>query len=139
MCLDTVYFKIFKLEPMWFGLDNKNLGYNDFLRNLSLSRIASAPGYVCVTRVAQIFLSFPLISTTSLHCSQNLKVNSWLLRFDAAAPILHGIEQTTAHWKALDQSFLLSRCSLESVQGWLRGSQNGLRQNHQSKILASTI
>jgi hypothetical protein len=66
-------------------------------------------------------------------------VNSWLLRFDAAALILIGIVRTMAHWKALDQSFLLSRRSLESEQGWLRGCQNGLMQKHQSKILASTI
>jgi hypothetical protein len=44
-----------------------------------------------------------------------------------------------AHWKALDQSFLLSRRLLESEQGWLRGCQNGLMQKHQSKIVASTI
>ena len=50
-----------RTNVVWFG--QQNLGYNDFLRNLSLSRIASVPGYVWVTRVAQIFLSFPLIST----------------------------------------------------------------------------
>jgi hypothetical protein len=70
---------------------------------------------------------------------KNINPKSWLLRFDAAAPILHGIVQTTAHWKALDQSFLLSRRSLESVQGWLRGSQAWIINTQHTKILASTI
>jgi hypothetical protein len=46
----------------------------------------------------------------------HINPKSWLLRFDATAPILIGIVRTTAHWKALDQSFLLSRRSLESVE-----------------------
>jgi hypothetical protein len=70
---------------------------------------------------------------------KNIIPKSWLLRFDAAVPILHGIVRAMAHWKALDQSFAMSRRSLESVQGWLRGSQNGSMQKHHTKILASTI
>ena len=64
---------------------------------------------------------------------------SWLLLFDAAAQILHGITSMTAHWKALDESFLLSRREQKSVQGWLCGSQNVSKQNTLTKILVSTI
>ncbi len=66
---------------------------------------------------------------------------SWLLLFDAVAvqPILLRILQTTTHWKALDESFLLSRRSLDSMEGWLCGSQNGSKQNKLTKILVSAI
>ena len=49
----------------------------------------------------------------------NTKPKSWLLRFDAAAPILQGIAPTTAHLKAPDESFLLSSREQKSMQGWL--------------------
>ena len=58
---------------------------------------------------------------------------SWFLRFDAAPPILLGILQTRAHWKALDESFLLSRRSLDSKQGWLCGSQAWINATHTPK------
>ncbi len=92
------------------------------------------------TRVARGQELRPDLHQAPLIAQKTSKLNSWQLRFDAAAPILHGIAQTTAHyWKALNQSFLLSRRAQESVQGWLRGCQNVLTQKHQSKILASTI
>jgi hypothetical protein len=91
------------------------------------------------TRVALGQELRPDLHQAPLIAQKTSKLNSWQLRFDAAPPILHGIAQTTAHWKALNQSFLLSRRAQESVQDWLRGCQNASRQKHQAKILASTI
>ena len=78
---------------------------------------------------------FPIDLHRPLIAPKTWKLNSLLLRFDAAAPILHGIVRTMAHWKALDQSFLLSRRSCDSEQGWLRGSQAWIHPTHMHQNL----
>ena len=82
------------------------------------------------TRVALGQELRPDLHQAPLIAQKTSKLNSWQLRFDAAPPILHGIAQTTAHWKALNQSFLLSRRAQESVQDWLHGCQAWIDATH---------
>jgi hypothetical protein len=57
-----------RTNVVWFG--QQNLGYNDFLRNLSVSRIASARRKILVTTIlfspSSFFPPFPSLSPRHL-------------------------------------------------------------------------